>query len=223
MSQPFYHLADHPLLAGMTSFTLTDIAEARIEVISFFLLVILLSSWVVKLLWNVLARDFPAMPKIRYNHALAIFTVTGLFLYVVLTMISGARELMTPGAWEKTGATYKLKDGSPSALTEVPESTRRLALRNLFDHLKIYADNHDGTLPPKRFAGGIPGSAWIAADGIGVPFQYFSGGKPGDREADRIIACEPSTVGDDRFVLFGDGQIGKLHWKTVRNMVNGDE
>jgi len=27
----------------------------------------------------------------------------------VLTMISGARELMTPGAWEKDGAIYRLK------------------------------------------------------------------------------------------------------------------
>ncbi len=74
MSQPFSNLVNNPLLAGMASFTLTDVAQARVEVISFFLLVILVSSWVVKLLWNVLARDFPAMPKIRYKHALAIFT-----------------------------------------------------------------------------------------------------------------------------------------------------
>ena len=30
--------------------------------------------------------------------------------HVVLAMISGARELMTPGAWEKHGATYRLKE-----------------------------------------------------------------------------------------------------------------
>ena len=207
----------------MASFTLTDAARARIEVISFFLLVILLSSWVVKLLWNVLAKDFPAMPKISYKQALAIFTVTGLFLYVVLTMISGARELMTPGAWEKDGATYKLKDGSPSALTEVPASTRRLALKNLYDHLKIYADQHDGSLPPKRFATGIPKNAWIAADGLGMPFKYFADGKLGNREGDRIIASEPASVGDQRLVLFGDGSIEILHWQTVREMINADE
>ncbi len=35
----------------------------------------------------------------------------GLLFTVVLAMISGARELMTPGAWEKQGATYRLKEG----------------------------------------------------------------------------------------------------------------
>jgi hypothetical protein len=30
----------------------------------------------------------------------------------VLLMISGTRELMTPGAWEKRGTTYQLKPGA---------------------------------------------------------------------------------------------------------------
>ena len=29
---------------------------------------------------------------------------------IVLTMISGARELMTPGAWERNGVTYRLSE-----------------------------------------------------------------------------------------------------------------
>ena len=74
------------------------------------LVVVLLSAWLVKLAWNVLARDFSALPGIGYRMALAIFCVSGLFLFEVLTMISGARELMTPEAWEKTGTTYRLKE-----------------------------------------------------------------------------------------------------------------
>ncbi len=34
--------------------------------------------------------------------------IWGLLFVLVLTMISGARELMTPGAWEKEGFTYVL-------------------------------------------------------------------------------------------------------------------
>ena len=54
----------------------------------------------------------------RYPNALALMLVSGLLMYVVLTMISGARELMTPGAWQKQGIGYQLRDepgGTPKA------------------------------------------------------------------------------------------------------------
>jgi hypothetical protein len=46
-----------------------------------------------------------------YARALAAVALWGFVFVIVLTMISGARELLTPGAWEKQGATYKLKEG----------------------------------------------------------------------------------------------------------------
>ena len=70
-----------------------------------------LLALLVKLLWNYLAKDFSKLPPMTYRKALAAVTLWGLLFLLVLTMISGARELMTPGAWEKQGATYKLKDG----------------------------------------------------------------------------------------------------------------
>jgi hypothetical protein len=100
-----------PAHAGMPTFTLTDIAKARIDSISFFLALLLLLALLVKLLWNYLAKDFSKLPRMTYPKALAAVTLWGLVFLIVLTMISGARELMTPGAWEKQGATYKLKDG----------------------------------------------------------------------------------------------------------------
>lgn len=39
---------------------------------------------------------------------MGLVVLWGLLFIVVLAMISGARELMTPGAWEKQGATYRL-------------------------------------------------------------------------------------------------------------------
>lgn len=97
--------------AGMPSFDLTEIARTRLDTISFFLALLFLLSLLVKLLWNYLGRDFQKLPRMTYPRALAAVTLWGLLFLLVLTMISGARELMTPGAWEKQGATYKLKEG----------------------------------------------------------------------------------------------------------------
>lgn len=98
------------ILAGMPSFTLTDIAKLRLQSISFFLVVLLLCAWGVKALWNTLAKDFPKLPRMTYGRALAAMALWGFVFVIVLTMISGARELLTPGAWEKQGATSKLKE-----------------------------------------------------------------------------------------------------------------
>lgn len=100
-----------PAHAGMPSYTLTDLAKARLDTISFFLVLVLVLALLVKFLWNYLARDFSKLPRMTYPKALVAVTLWGLLFLLVLTMISGARELMTPGAWEKQGATYKLKDG----------------------------------------------------------------------------------------------------------------
>ena len=90
--------------------TLSDVARARLSTISFFLVVLLALAFVIKLLWNYLARDFRRLPRMTYPKAVAAVLLWGLVFLIVLTMISGARELLTPGAWEKQGATYKLKE-----------------------------------------------------------------------------------------------------------------
>ena len=87
--------------AGMPTVRLSDIASLRIQTISFFLLLTLVSAWGTKGLWNGLVRDFPGWPKLTYRGALFGTVLWGLLFLVVLTMISGARELMTPGAWEE--------------------------------------------------------------------------------------------------------------------------
>jgi uncharacterized membrane protein len=98
------------MIAGMPSFTLTDVASMRLQAISFFLVVFLLCAWAVKAMWNSLAKDFVKLPRMIYPRALAVTFLWGMLFLIVLSMISGARELMTPGAWQKQGATYKLKE-----------------------------------------------------------------------------------------------------------------
>jgi len=102
-------LSPAALLAGMPTFRLDDVARLRMQTISFFLLGFFVSSLLIKLLWNNLRKDFPRLPRLSYGKALGLVTLWGLLFVLVLTMISGARELITPGAWEKQGATYRLK------------------------------------------------------------------------------------------------------------------
>jgi hypothetical protein len=85
-------------------------AHERFQAISFFLIGILAAALVVQLAWNYLRRDFSRLPRLSYPRALTAVVLWGLLFIVVLTMISGARELMTPGAWRKDGLTYTLKN-----------------------------------------------------------------------------------------------------------------
>lgn len=94
--------------AGMPSVGLSDFARMRVETASFFLVGLLISAAIVMWCWNTLARDFPRLPRLRYRGAVGLVTLWGLLFVIVLTMISGARELMTPGAWVRQGMTYKL-------------------------------------------------------------------------------------------------------------------
>src|SRR4051794_40021109 len=98
------------VIAGMPVVRLSDVAALRLETLSFFLAVFLLCSWLVQRLWNGLHGDFPRLPHLSYGRAVGLVAVWGLLVLVVLTMISGARELLTPGAWEKVGLTYNLAE-----------------------------------------------------------------------------------------------------------------
>lgn len=96
--------------AGMPNITLSDTASLRLSGISFFVALLLLTAWGFKYLWNYLRRDFQRMPYLTYRMSLAAVLLLGLLFNIVLLMIAGTRELMTPGAWEKSGVSYKLRD-----------------------------------------------------------------------------------------------------------------
>ena len=101
---------------------LTDTARHRVEAISFFAAGLLVAAVAIRLLWGVVRRDFPRLPPMRLTTAFAAVVLWGLAFVIVLTMISGARELMTPGAWQKRGFTYKLADPAPPAVETGPST-----------------------------------------------------------------------------------------------------
>lgn len=108
--------------------TLSNLAKLRLDAISFFLACILGSAWAIKLVWNSFAKDFPRLPRISYLRSLGLMGLWGLLFLLVLTMVASARELMTPGAWKKTGLTYELVDPEtdelpPTPVAEVPSET----------------------------------------------------------------------------------------------------
>ncbi len=88
--------------------TLTGLAQARLNIISFFVVAFLIMSLAFMLIWNSLRKSFPSLPVLTYRRALAFVGLWAAVFILILTMISGARELMTPGAWEKSGSIYKL-------------------------------------------------------------------------------------------------------------------
>lgn len=110
--------------AGMPSMLPSDLevrweqsaeSKTRFQSTSFFLAGLVASIVAVKFLWNSLAANIQSLPRIDLPRAAALVVLWGLIFTLVLTMISGARELLTPGAWTQNGFTYELKDGSESS------------------------------------------------------------------------------------------------------------
>lgn len=202
--------------AGMPSLSLTEVAGARLNVISFFLAGFLLCALLLKWAWNLLATDFPRLPKLRYKHGLGLLVVSSLFLYVVLTMISGARELMTPGAWVKNGATYQIAtpDRDPKPWLE---SARLSALENLRDALWKYAREHDGELPAHREIPDIPAALWKGIHPKGDPLAYVPGAQAG--KGSRVVAYEPGSFGARRATLISDGSVIMLDTDSLQKRV----
>lgn len=201
-------------LAGMPSLTLTDIAAARLQTISFFLMVFLLASLLVKLLWNWLRRDFPRLPRLTYLRAVGLVALWGFVFSLVLTMISGARELLTPGAWERDGAVYRLtnapSDGrSSSDIRNDIERQRPARLETLKDELWVYARAHSGDLPPDDHTPTVLSGAWETADPSRIRFIYVAGRKAGI--GSDVVAYEPEVAfTSPRWALLSDGRVTQM-------------
>jgi hypothetical protein len=214
------------LFAGMPSpSVLTEPAKLRLEVISFFLVALLLSAVVIRWLWNGLARDFPRLPRLSHGRALGLVAIWGAAFVLVLTMISGARELMTPGAWQRDGATYKLADADapPPVSREVQpsgpsEDDRRRKLDDLRLALWAYAATHGGTFPPTPDEPGVPAEKWQTPHASGMRYLYVPGRKL-DPTGKLLVAYEPELFGEYRFALLADGEVKRVTTPELTGML----
>jgi hypothetical protein len=205
-------LAPCVALAGMPFVRLSDLAQLRLQAISFFLVLVLLVTLAVRALWNRLSREVPRLPRLSFKAALALVFLWGLGFQLVLSMIAGGRELMTPGAWEKQGATYQVRTEAPPD-RELVLQARRQRLEELRTALWAYAQQHGNAFPPHEFDPAIPEERWRVLGGSGMRFIYVSG-----RKADTPglpLAYEPGLFGRERWVLFADGDIRQLPLETL--------
>jgi hypothetical protein len=204
-------LLAHPALlqAGMPSVQLNDIPRMRLQTISFFLLGLLLSSGLIQLIWNRLGRDLILLPRLTYFKALGLVALWGLLFVLVLTMISGARELLTPGAWKKEGLTYKLASPpTPGPADESQDLERLNKLNSLRNALWEYTRSHDGQFPPSRESSGITAEKWQVPDPSRMRYLYISGLTTD--EGTRPLVYEPEIYGPQRYVLLTDGSIQRM-------------
>jgi hypothetical protein len=207
-----------PALAGMPVFMLTDIASMRLQTISFFLLVILFVSVAIQRLWNRLQRDFPNLPRLSFRGALSIVFLWGLAFHIVLTMISGARELMTPGAWERDASTYKLQQTRPSSEEDQLRVARQQKLEQLRVALWQHAEQNDGRFPPDDFGPEIAEELWLVVDPAPLHFVYLGGSLA---DVSRIpLAFEPGIYGRERLVLFTDGEIDMMPVDSIYEAIS---
>ena len=194
----FLLLLAQPSRAGMTVYQLTDVAKLRLEDISFFGFLFILACLGIRILWNSLARDFPRLPRLSFLRSVGLTALLGLGSLLVLIMISGARELLTPGAWQRQASHYRLNGVGNLEL-------REQSIRDLRAALFQYAQAHGGQFPPHDYVLDIPDKLWQAPDSTGTRYLYIGGLSLG--QSNSILACEPQNFGDDRLVLLVNGEI----------------
>ncbi|MDC3960464.1 hypothetical protein [Polyangium jinanense] len=204
--------------AGMPFVRLSDIARMRIEAISFFVLLILLLTVLVQWLWNAVQRDIPRLPRLSYKASLGVVGLWALGMHLVLSMIAGGRELMTPGAWEKDGATYKLGSARAAPAEEALAHARKQQLERLRTALWGYANGHGGSFPPHDFVEEIPEGTWRIVDPSGMHYVYVPGLHP---ERDAVpVAYEPGIYSSKRMVLLSSGEITTLDIDEIRRRID---
>lgn len=195
----------------MTVYGLRDIYRLRLEEISFFIVLLLVSAFAFKLLWNYAVKGFSFLPRLKYLQSLCLSILFGLLTLLILTMISGIREVLTPGAWRHQGTSYRLNDPSQ-------EPARRRSLEQLRSALFEFAKLHDGRFPSSDFGSEISEKFWESPDQIGTRYIYSGGLTTND--VGRALAIEPLNFGDQRFVLFVSGELRFLSKSEIETLLS---
>ncbi len=192
--------------AGMTVYGLREIYRLRLEEISFFIALFITCSFLFKLLWNYAVNGFKFIPRINFRQALCLSMLFGFLMLLILTMISGIREILTPEAWRHQGTSYRLNDPSQ-------EPARRRSLEQLRTALFDYARQHEGRFPPHDFVPEISDKLWESPDQFGSRYIYSGGFTTNDTRV--LLAVEPLNFGERRFVLLASGHIQQIPNKDI--------
>jgi hypothetical protein len=183
--------------AGMSTVTLSDFGRDRLIGISTVLFfVIIVVAITLTYCWNRLVAD-TNLPRLTHPKAVGFAFLTGLLFFLVLVMIAGSRELLSPGAWKPKGILYELSDKSTSPkstsarfdsetlipLDDTPEArlaVRRESLERLRAALWKYADENDGNFPDA-----LPPQLQTIPVSGGVKYLYYPS------STDAFLVLEP--------------------------------
>jgi hypothetical protein len=165
------------------------------------------------------AAHFPRPPRLSFGKALAGVLLWGLLFIIVLAMISGARELMTPGAWRKQGFTYQLADEGPEATAAA--ALRRQHLERLRTALWHYAALHQGRFPSTAEGSDVPAELWEVPGSGGLRYLYVPGLAAEGPAA--LLVYEPELDPAQRFVLQTDGEILPRSSADIRDALNREK
>jgi hypothetical protein len=135
-------------------------------------------------------------------------------MLLILVMISGAREILTPGAWYRQGSHYRPNDAGNA-------EERQQTIESLRAALMQYAHTHEGHFPPHDYVADIPAKTWEAPDSAGTRYIYVGGLTATQTNA--VLVCEPQNFGDERLVMFADGKIQKLKTAEIHRMMGVKE
>jgi len=69
-----------PASAGMTSYTLNEVARLRLEDIAFFSMLLLVCGAGVMVVWNYLARGMPFLPRLNFLRSICLTGVLSLLM-----------------------------------------------------------------------------------------------------------------------------------------------
>jgi len=161
------------------------------------------------------------LPRLGYVRALSLVGLWGVLFVLVLTMISGARELLTPGAWEKQVRTYRLSELASPTYDESPDLRRFEKLQRLQVALWEYALSHDGQFPSDRSASGVSAERWESPDVSCMRYVYVPGQRAG--RGNVPLAYEPEVFGPQRLVLMTNGEIRRKPFTEILRALPGED
>jgi hypothetical protein len=207
------------LYAGMPvnpiTFRVDVLYTYRIQALSFFVVASFLLAWAVQKLWNSLTTDFPRLPRLTYFKSLALVLLWGLLLAMILNMTTAARELMTPGAWERSGQGYTLTPSAPPT-----DETRKARIQTVADALLAHAKNHQGKFPAALDLLPLNASDLTVSPSSNTRYIYLTGHLL-TTQYPSLLLCEPDdTDPKGRYCLTTDGSIKKLSFLEMVDSIH---
>ncbi len=224
MTVSFDTLAGMPIVLPFDSETYQRLSGSfsyRLQALSFFIAGLFLCAGLVALLWNYTRKDFPQLPRLHFGIALAITTLWGLLFVIVLTMISGARELMTPGAWQPNGYTYSLTTEQKNKPLNETQLLRKRHLEKLRTALWYYAATHHGNFPLPEDYAAVANNLWVIPQAAGMRYLYQQGQAANADGA--ILVYEPELENEERLVLLTNGEIVSLTTAEIVQKLGGEK